>query len=131
MITVKELIIQESDKLTQELQEKLRSLKKLALDEAWKALQLVVAGVVQIIEAVAKDLEGKHKKEIAMEYINNFYDKAILLVDIPLVPSFIESIIHSYVKKILMIMVSASIDATVSIFRQTGVFLRKGEVTNG
>lgn len=131
MITVKELIIQESDKLTQELQEKLKSLKKLALDEAWKALQLVVAGVVQIIEAIAKDLEGKHKKEIAMEYINNFYDKAILIVDIPLVPGFIESIIHSYVKKILMIMVSASIDATVSIFRQTGVFLRKGEVNNG
>jgi len=56
MITVKELILQESDKLTQELQQKLKSLKKLALDETWKALQLVVAGVVQIIEAIAKDL---------------------------------------------------------------------------
>lgn len=127
MITVKELIIQESNKLTQELEIKLKGLKRLALDEAWKALQLVVSGVVQIIEAIAKDLEGKHKKEIAMEYINSFYDKAILLVDIPLVPNFLEPIIHSYVKKILMIMVSASIDATVSIFRQTGVFLKKGQ----
>jgi hypothetical protein len=131
MITIKELIIQEADKLTEELQNKLKSLKKLALDEVWKALQLVVAGTVQIIETIARDLEGKNKKEIAMEYINSFYDKAILVVDIPLVPNFLEPIIHSYVKKILMIMVSASIDATVSIFRQTGVFLRKGEVTNG
>jgi uncharacterized protein YutE (UPF0331/DUF86 family) len=131
MITVKELIIQEADKLTEELQNKLKSLKKLALDEVWKALQLVVAATVQIIETIARDLEGKNKKEIAMEYINSFYDKAILVVDIPLVPNFLEPIIHSYVKKILMIMVSASIDATVSIFRQTGVFLRKGEVTNG
>jgi len=128
MITVKELIIQEAEKLTTELQNKLINLKTLALDETWKALQLVVAGTVQVIETIAKDLEGKEKKAIAMEYINSFYDKAILVVRIPLVPSFLEPIIHSYVKKILMILVSASIDATVSIFRQTGVFLKKGSI---
>ena len=128
MITVKELIIQEAEKLTNELQNKLIELKRITLAEAWKALQLVVAGVVQVIEAIAKDLEGKNKKEIAIEYISSFYDKAILVVDIPLVPNFLEPMIHSYVKKILMIMVSASIDATVSIFRQTGVFLKKGQV---
>jgi len=128
MITVKELIIQEAEKLTKELQAKLQNAKTLALDEVWRSLQLVVAGVVQIIEAIAKELEGKEKKAIAIEFINAFYDKAILVVDIPLVPSFMEAIIHSYVKKILMIMVSASIDATVSIFRQTGVFLKKGSL---
>lgn len=128
MITVKELIIQEAEKLTNELQNKLIELKRITLAEAWKALQLVVAGVVQVIEAIAKDLEGQNKKEIAIEYINSFYDKAMLVVDVPLVPSFLEPIIHSYVKKILMIMVSASIDATVSIFRQTGIFLQKGKV---
>ena len=125
-VAAKELIITEVEKLTQELQIKLKGLKKVALAEAWKTLQLVVAGVVQVIEAVAKNLEGEEKKQIAMEYINSFYDKAILVVDIPLVPSVFESIIHSYVKKILMIMVSSSIDATVSIFRQTGIFLKKG-----
>jgi FMN-dependent NADH-azoreductase len=128
MITVKELIIQEAEKLTQQLKEKLQGLKKITLDEAWKSLQLVIAGVVQVIEAVAKELEGKEKKAIAMEYINKFYDATIVVIDIPLVPNFLEPIIHSYVKKILMIMVSASIDATVSIFRQTGVFLQKGSV---
>jgi hypothetical protein len=83
---------------------------------------------VQITEAIAKDLEGKDKKDIVIEYVNKFYDTAFTIVDIPLVPNFLEPMIHSYVKKILMILVSSSIDATVSIFRQTGIFLQKGGV---
>lgn len=100
----------------------------MALSEAWKALQLVVASTVQIIELVAQDLEGPEKKQIAIEYINSFYDKVFLIIDIPLVPSMVEPIIHSYIKKILMVMVSSSIDATVTIFRETGIFLKKGTV---
>jgi hypothetical protein len=73
-------------------------------------------------------LAGTEKKDIAIEYINNFYDKAFFVVDIPFVPALIEPIIHKYIKKILMIMVSASIDATVTIFRETGIFLKKGTV---
>ena len=68
----------------------------------------------------------KDKKAIAIEFINKFYDTTFNIVDIPVVPNILEPIIHSYVKQILMIMVSASIDATVSIFRQTGIFLKKG-----
>jgi hypothetical protein len=102
--------------------------KSVALSEAWKALQLVVASTVQIIEVIAKDLEGKDKKAIAIEYINTFYDTTFSIIDIPLVPNLLEPIIHSYVKKVLMILVSSSIDATVSIFRQTGIFLQKGKV---
>jgi len=48
-----------------------------------------------------------------------------VVVDVPFVPNIIEPIIHKYVKSFLMIMVSSSIDATVTIFRQTGIFLRK------
>lgn len=122
----KELILQQSEKVHQELKQKLQNLKSVALSEAWKTLQLVVASTVQIIETIAKDLEGSQKKEIAIEYINNFYDKALLIVDIPFVPSLVEPIIHRYIKKILMIMVSSSVDATVTIFRETGIFLKKG-----
>ena len=122
----KELVINELEKLHQELKLKLQEAKKVALNEAWKSLQLVTASTVRIIETVAKELEGQEKKLIAIEYINNFYDKAFLIVDIPFVPSLVEPIIHKYIKKILMIMVGASIDATVTIFRETGVFLKKG-----
>ena len=91
-------------------------------------MQLVKASTVQITEAIAKDLEGKDKKAIVIEYINTFYDTTFKIIDIPLVPNILEPIIHSYVKKVLMILVSSSIDATVSIFRQTGIFLQKGKV---
>jgi hypothetical protein len=127
-MTVKELILEKAEKTTAELKKSLQNLKSVALSEAWKSLQLVVASTVQIIEAIAKDLEGKDKKAIAVEFINKFYDTTFTIIDIPLVPNFLEPIIHSYVKKVLMILVSSSIDATVSIFRQTGIFLQKGNV---
>lgn len=128
-MSIKELVIDQAEKTTIELKLKLQNLKKVALSEAWKSLQLVVASVVQIIETVANDLEGKDKKALAMEYINKFYDTTFNIIDIPLVPNLLEPIIHSYVKQILMILVSSSIDATVSIFRQTGIFLKKGSNT--
>lgn len=127
-MTVKELILEQAEKTTLELKQSLQNLKSVALSEAWKALQLVVASTVQITEAIAKDLEGKDKKAIVIEYINTFYDTTFKIIDIPLVPNFLEPMIHSYVKKVLMILVSSSIDATVSIFRQTGIFLQKGTV---
>lgn len=128
MATTKELIIEQAEKTNQQLKESVKNLKKIALSEAWKILQLVVAGVVQVIEAIATDLEGKDKKAIALEYIERFYDTTFVIVDIPFVPSIVEPIIHRYIKSILMVMVSSSIDATVTIFRQTGVFLKKGTV---
>ena len=60
-----------------------------------------------------------------MELLNQFYDKIFLVVDIPVVPNFLEPIIHRYVKAFLMVLVSATIDALVTTFRNTGVFLRK------
>jgi hypothetical protein len=122
----KELVLNEVEKLHQELKLKLQTAKRVALSEAWKVLQLVTASTVRVIETIASNLEGKEKKAIAIEYINNFYDKVFFVVDIPFVPNFVEPIIHKYVKQILMIMVGASIDATVTIFRETGVFLKKG-----
>jgi hypothetical protein len=124
----KQLILEQAEKTTLELKQSLKNLKSVALSEAWKALQLVVASTVQITEAIAKDLEGKDKKAIVTEYINSFYDTTFTIIDIPLVPNIFEPMIHSYVKKVLMILVSSSIDATVSIFRQTGIFLQKGKV---
>jgi hypothetical protein len=119
-------VLNETEKLHQELILKLQELKRIALSEAWKTLQLVTASTVRVIEALGSNLEGSEKKSIAIEYINSFYDKVFIVVDLPFVPNFVEPIIHKYVKQMLMIMVSASIDATVTIFRETGVFLKKG-----
>jgi hypothetical protein len=121
----KELVLNQAETITNQAKESLKNLKTIALSEAWKLLQLATARIVQIIETVAADLAGKDKKTIALQYLNSFYNDVFVIVDIPFVPSLVEPIIHKYVKQLLMIMVSASIDATVTIFRQTGVFIRK------
>jgi len=123
-----QLIVAEAEKVHAETKARVQSLKKVALSEAWIILQLVVASIVQIIETIATDLSGSQKKTIAIEYVNNFYDSVFTIIDIPLVPNLIEPIIHKYIKSILMILISSSIDATVTIFRQTGVFLKKGTI---
>jgi hypothetical protein len=120
-----ELIKAEVQKLINSTKERFKDVQKFALDEAWKILQISVASVVQIIEAIGDDLSNPAKKALAMELLTGFYDKVFIVIDIPFVPSIIEPIIHRYIKTILMIMVSASIDATVTIFRNTGVFIKR------
>lgn len=119
------LIRTEVDKLINSTKDSLIEVKKIALAEAWKLLQLTTASVVQIIEAIGNDLSGPDKKALAMDLLHSFYDKVFLVIDVPFVPNLVEPIIHKYIKSILMIMVSATIDATVTIFRNTGVFLKK------
>jgi len=121
----KELIRAEVEKLIASTKERVNEVKRFALGEAWKLLQLTTASVVQIIEAIGNDLSNPDKKALAMDLLNSFYDKVFLVVDVPFVPNLVELIIHKYIKNILMIMVSATIDATVTIFRNTGVFIKR------
>jgi hypothetical protein len=120
-----ELIRAEVEKLIASTKERVNEVKRFALGEAWKLLQLTTASVVQIIEAIGNDLSNPDKKALAMDLLNSFYDKVFLIIDVPFVPNLVEPIIHKYIKNILMIMVSATIDATVTIFRNTGVFIKR------
>lgn len=132
MITSKDLIKEEVEKLINNSKASLSNAKRVAVNEAWKLLQLVTASIIQIIEAIGEDLSGPDKKQLAMSLISNFYDKVFTIVDIPVVPTILESMIHKYVKAFLMILVSATIDSMVTIFRNTGVFLKNQstEVSN-
>lgn len=120
-----ELITNEVEKLVNQAKESLATVKKLAVNEAWKILQITTASVIQILEKTATELSGPEKKELAMTLISSFYDKVFTVVDIPMVPNILEPMIHKYVKGFLMILVSASIDAMVTTFRQVGVFIKK------
>jgi hypothetical protein len=121
----RELVLNQAEKLVVAAKESLKEVKKVSIAEAWKLLQLTVAHIVQLLEKTSDTLSGPEKKAIAVEFLSGFYDKVFVVVDLPFVPSLVEGIIHSYVKKILMIMVGASIDATVTIFKNTGIFLKK------
>jgi len=123
MSTVKEIIAAEVEKLISQAKNSLNEVKVVAIAQAWKILQLAVASTIQVIENTATDLAGKDKKAIAMELLSKFYDSVFIVVDIPFVPTLVEPIIHKYVKSFLMILVSSSIDAMVTTFRHTGVFV--------
>jgi hypothetical protein len=100
----------------------LGQVKKVALDQAWKLLQLATANVVQTIENSNTNLAGKDKKTIALTLLSQFYDSVFVVIDIPFVPSVLTPIIKGAIKGILMVMVGASIDALVTTFRQIGIF---------
>jgi hypothetical protein len=121
----KELIQIEVDSLTDKVKESLANVKRLAVNEAWKVLQLATASIIQIIEKIGKDLSSPEKKSVALDSLSGFYDTVIVAVDIPMVPNILEPLIHKYIKAFLMILVGSTIDALVTTFRETGIFIKK------
>lgn len=103
----------------------LGEVKNVAISQAWKILQLAVAETVQSLETNSENLAGPDKKALAMNYLSKFYDSVFVIVDIPMIPSFVQPIIRKYVKVFLMALVGSSIDAMVTTFRQVGVFKPK------
>ena len=101
----------------------LNSAKAVAMPQAWKVLQLATAEVIQSIEDNSPSLRGADKKTLAMTMISNFYDQVFTIINFPFVPQILQPIIQKYVKQILMLLVSATIDALVTTFRNSGIFV--------
>ena len=113
------------DKLVEESKSSMKDVQRVAAAQAWKILQLAIAVSVQIIENIATNLSGPDKKAIALTALSEFYDKVFVVVNVPIIPSVMEPILHKYVKVFLMTLVSAGIDAMVTTFREVGVFKTK------
>lgn len=126
----KELIRQEFQKLIEESKASAKELKKIAVGEAWKILQLLTASVIQIIENIGKDLDSPDKKALALELISKFYDEVFNMVVLPWIPVTIQSLLKGYIKQLLMLFVSSAIDAMVTTFRNVGVFVNKVEASS-
>lgn len=95
--------------------------KKIPLTIVWTTSQILVAKLVKLMADKANDMKNEEKKQTVLNTVKTFYDTVFVFFDIPFVPSFIEPIIHNRVKQILIILVSATIDATVKTFQDTGV----------
>ena len=121
-MTTREQVKAEIDKLISASKESLGEIKAFAISEAWKILQLLTAAVIQVIENIATDLAGEEKKQLAMELIGEFYDAIFDRIDLPILPSALESLLHEYIKRILMLLVDSAIDAMVATFKDVGVF---------
>jgi hypothetical protein len=61
-----------------------------------------------------------------MGMISKFYDQTFTIINFPFVPQVLQPIIQKYVKQILMLLVSATIDALVTTFRNSGIFVNPG-----
>jgi hypothetical protein len=101
----------------------LKSAKAVAVPQAWNILQLATAEVIQSIENNSPSLKGADKKTLAMTMISNFYDQVFTIINFPFVPQLLQPIIQKYVKQILMLLISATIDALVTTFRNSGIFV--------
>lgn len=106
----------------------LKAVKDVAMPQAWNILQLATVDVIQSIENNSPTLKGADKKTLAMAMISNFYDQVFTVVNFPFVPKLLQPIIQKYVKQILMLLVSSSIDALVITFRNTGIFIDPSNV---
>jgi hypothetical protein len=128
-MSLQELLKPELENLIQQSKDAIGEVKRVAVAQAWKILQLVIAKVIQKIEQQGSDIPGKDKKTIALDFIDKFYNSVFVVVDIPFVPPLVEPIIHRYVKTFLMILVGSTIDAMVTTFRETGIFNNQSKDT--
>jgi hypothetical protein len=112
----------ELDSFISETKKSINEVNKVAASQAWKILQLAIAITIQLLQNLAVDLSGPDKKIIAMNVLSEFYDKVFVVVYLPFVPSSIEPFVRKYVKAFLMTLVSSSIDAMVTTFKQLGIF---------
>lgn len=126
-MTTEEKVQVELNQTIDQLEQSLKEAKKVAIAEAWKILQLLVAKIVKAIEDSAINWSGPEKKELAMSLISSIYDKLFLVIDIPMIPAIVEGYLHNYIKKILLILVSSTIDATVATFREIGFFVSNNQ----
>ena len=115
------------DNLILNAKKNIRDAKNVALPQAWTLLQLMVAEIIQAIEVNCPTLVGRDKKELAMTFLSTFYDSVFVIVNVPFVPAFLQPIIHKYVKNLLMVLIGATIDAMVTTFRNTGIFIQKNK----
>jgi hypothetical protein len=117
------LSVNDLGNLVVKAKEILKNAKAVAVPQAWNVLQLATAEVIQSIEDNSPALKGADKKTLAMTMISNFYDQVFTIINFPFVPQLFQPIIQKYVKQILMLLVSATIDALVTTFRNSGIFV--------
>lgn len=98
--------------------------KPFGVTDAWNLFQTAIAELVKLIEELAKDLPGPEKKRIAMQYVEQLFDRIIVGIDIPYVPDFFEKILDKYLKKLFVKLADGAIDSIVTLLNNLGVFTK-------
>ena len=120
---IPEILQNKFNTLVTNAKQSLGDAQSVALPQAWKILQLMVAEIIIAIESQFTSVAGKDKKTIAMDCVSQFYDTVFVTVTVPFIPLFLQPIIYKYVKALVMLLISSTIDALVTTFRNTGIFI--------
>lgn len=122
-------VVKNTDTLCEKLREQFVSVgRKIKLWEAWRIIQDSIARTVLLIEKeIGKSLSGPEKKAQAMASVEKVIKIVCNIIDLPIVPEWIEGYIDIYLHRFLMEVASGSIDAIVKTFHDTGVFPPKKE----
>ena len=89
----------EFDKVKEDVLASLGEVKRLAIKEAWKVMQVVIGELVMLIEKIGTDLSSTEKKELAMNLLSGFYDSVFKAVDLPFIPNVFEPLFHEHIGK--------------------------------
>jgi len=122
-------VTKETDTFCDRLREQFISVgRKVKLWEAWRIIQGAIANTVLLIEReIGKSLSGPEKKAQAMASVEKVVKLVCNIIDLPVVPEWVEAYIDTYLQRFLMEVASGSIDAIVKTFHDTGVFPPKKE----
>ena len=98
--------------------------KSFGISDAWNLFQTAIGELVKLIEELSKDLPGPEKKRIAMQYVEQLFDRIVVGIDIPYVPDFFEKILDKYLKNLFVTLADGAIDSLVTLLNNLGVFTK-------
>lgn len=90
---------------------------KVTLGEVWEMVNLVLADLVPYVEKF--NLAGDDKKKLVLDTLSKFYDEVIAPLDIPYVPNFLEPLVDTGLKSLLLELADGAVDALVKILKDT------------
>lgn len=94
---------------------------KLTMHEVMTLMCNGASTFTRLIEQLnPADGQGAQKKEVALEVIGQFYDTVLAPIDITGIPNFLEPMVDSAVRSLLLSIGSAAIDSSVALFNRLG-----------
>jgi hypothetical protein len=89
---------------------------KLSFGEVLTLLYNAVATFVQLAEKLLPELKGPDKKAKVVKAVGDFYDQVLAPIDIAAIPNFLEPMVDSAIRSLIMTIAAAAVDSTVNVF---------------
>lgn len=90
------------------------------LSEVWQLMQSATASFMKLAESF-NEYTGDEKKKAVLKAAELFYDQVIAPIDIPTIPSFLETtLVDPAIRKLFLKLTDGAIDALTNLFNRVG-----------